>query len=95
MPGIHRISDSRFCGAITVAEGNHTVFSNGKLIAVEGDPNSHGEGRLVSTTGTSVFVNKKLVIVALGDTAQIDNATHPPGPTNPEQSSGDVFAYGG
>lgn len=95
MPGNHRNGDSRFCGASTRVTGQSSVFVNGKLWAVDGDPNSHGAGNLVPVYGAkNVYINGKLIIVAVGDIAKPDNAPHPTGPTNPSQSSGDVFTYG-
>ncbi len=95
MPGAHRFSDSRFCGATTIVEGQGTVKVNGRLWAVENDPNTHGEGRLIAVTGAkNVRIQGKLVIVSVGDMAGGDLAMHPAPPTDPDSSSGDVFAYG-
>lgn len=93
MPGAHRNGDVRFCGAATIVQGQSTVFVNGKLWAVEGDPNTHGDGQLVAVTGTTVFIEGKKVIVAVGDTAVPDDAGHSPTLVDPEDSSGNVFAY--
>lgn len=95
MPGAHRHGDSRFCGATTVVEGQGTVFVNGKLWAVENDPNTHNEGRLIAVTGSTVFINGKKVIVAIGDTATVDDAGHSPSEVDPQAKSTNVFAYGG
>ena len=95
MPGAHRDGDSRFCGATTIVQGQGTVTVNGKLWAVEGDPESHIHGNLVAVTGAkNVYINGKLVIVAVGDVAGSDEEGHPGPPTDPQDSSGDVFAYG-
>lgn len=95
MPGAHRQSDSRFCGAKTNVEGQGTVSVNGRLWAVNGDPNSHGEGRLKAVYGAlNVWIEGKRVIVAVGDVAGGDLKGHPLPPTDPQSSSGDVFAYG-
>lgn len=61
-----------------------------ELWAVEGDPNSHGEGRFRTPANTTVKINNKNVIVK-GDHAYGDNALHP----DPiaEGSSGTVYAY--
>ena len=45
--------------------------SNGKLWAVEGDPNTHGNGALIASS--SVKINGKRVIVHRPDNAQPDN----------------------
>lgn len=95
MPGAHRNGDSRFCGAATIVEGQGTVFVNGRLWAVNNDPESHGEGRLIAVYGAkNVYAEGKLVIVAVGDIAGSDLQFHPLPPTDPQSSSGDVFAYG-
>ena len=46
MPGVHRNTDERKCGAVTQVAGNQTVYVNDKLVSVQGDPNSHGGGSL-------------------------------------------------
>lgn len=95
MPGMHRNGDARFCGASTIVSLQSTVFTNGVLQAVQGDPNSHGDGQLVAQYGSlNVYVEGKLVIVAVGDTALTDDLFHPPGQTDPSTSSPNVFAYG-
>lgn len=95
MPGAHRNADSRFCGAKTIVQGQGTVFVNGRLWAVNGDPETHGEGRLMAVTGAkNVYAEGKLIIVAVGDVAGADLKGHPGPPTDPQSSSGDVFAYG-
>jgi hypothetical protein len=49
MPSIHRHSDPRKCGASTIAAGQGTVFANGLLVSVNGDPNTHGGGNLYAS----------------------------------------------
>ena len=93
MPGAHRHGDSRYCGATTIAT-NAGVYVNGKLWAVNDDPNTHGAGNLKSVVGSTVMVGGKRVIVAVGDQAGPDNALHPVPPTDPSTASSDVFAYG-
>lgn len=96
MPGAHRNGDSRFCGASTIVQGQSNVKVNGKLWAVNGDPNSHGGGSLVAVYGArNVKINGKLVICAVGDKAGGDNKKHPLPPTDPAQASSDVFVYEG
>lgn len=95
MPGAHRNSDSRFCGAVTTVENQSTVFVNSRLWAVEGDPNSHRIGNLIAKYGArNVYIEGKRVIVAIGDEASTDLAGHSTGATNPSSSSSNVFAYG-
>lgn len=98
MPAAHRNGDARVCGAATVVAGQTTVFVNGRLWAVSGDPNSHGGGGLVPS-GTSVFINGLPVIVHAPDGAAPDalcpslNGPH----CAPATAAGspNVFAYGG
>lgn len=92
MPGAHRNSDTRYCGAATIVTGQGNVYVNGLLWAVEEDENSHGGGGLVSVVGSTVNINGKKVIV-FGDAAVADNEDHFPPDTWPEQKSSDVFAY--
>lgn len=101
MPGAHRNADSRFCGASTIVVGQSTVFVNGRLWAVEGDYDTHcNQGQLSAVYGDkNVYINGKLVICAVGDTAAGDRAgcviEHPPGATDPLGHSMDVTVYGG
>lgn len=94
MPGAHRDTDSRDCGASTTVTNQSTVYVNSKLWAVQGDPNDHGGGALEAVYGAkNVYIEGKLVIVAVGDDAAPD-ALHPKPLTKPASSSGNVFAYG-
>jgi uncharacterized Zn-binding protein involved in type VI secretion len=95
MPGAHREDDSRFCGALTIVEGQGTVKVNSKLWAVDGDPETHGHGELVAVYGAkNVRINGILVICAVGDIAKPDDALHPLPPTDPKEASTDTFVYG-
>lgn len=94
MPGAHREFDPRFCAAVTTPVSQGSVFVNGRKWAVQGDPNSHGEGRLIPVVGSTVFIEGKLVIVAAGDIASPDLALHPAPPTDPSVGSPNVKAYG-
>jgi len=67
----HRNGDSRSCGAKTTVVLQSTVYVNGKLWAVEGDPNDHTAGALVAT-GTTVSIEGYLVICHTPDNAQPD-----------------------
>jgi hypothetical protein len=97
VPGVHRHGDSRYCGASTIVEGQDSVYVNGKLWAVDGDPCSHGNGDARAIYGAcNVYINNKKVICAVGDTAYgADNKTHDPGPVDPKGHSDDVIVYGG
>lgn len=88
----HRHGDLRACSATTVVIGQSTVFVNNKLWAVKDDPNTHIEGGLIPT-GTTVFVENKLVIVHTPDLAKIDGAGHVMTQDQTAQGSGDTFAY--
>lgn len=95
MPGAHRDTDERACAALTTVVGQNDVFVNGLLWAVEDDPETHSAGELVAVYGDlNVYINGKLVIVALGDTALVDGAGHTPSQTKPVEHSPDVFCYG-
>lgn len=95
MPGVHRHGDSRFCGATTIVTGQSTVKVEGKLIAVEGDMNSHGGGALQSVYDSTIKIGGKKVIVAVGDKASRDSKKHPAPPTDPKGHSMSVIFYGG
>lgn len=96
MPGAHRNGDERFCTAKTIVSGQSSVYVNGKLWAVEGDPNDHGLGNLVQVYGAgNVKINGKKVICAVGDIAVPDLKFHPVPPTDPSTASGDTFVYSG
>lgn len=71
MAAIHRHSDPRTCGATTVVTGNSTVFANGLLVAVNGDPNTHGGGDLIAAC-RNVFVHGKMVVNHSADNAAPD-----------------------
>lgn len=101
MPGAHRNTDSRFCGATTIVTGQSTVKVNGLLWAVDGDKDTHcNMGSLIPITGAkNVYIQGKLVICAVGDTASPDipgcvPPEHPSGETDPKGHSSDVFVYG-
>lgn len=94
MPKAHRLNDERFCGAVTTPVSQSTVFVNGKLWALQGDPDSHGAGNLICVYGPkNVFINGKHVIVAVGDQAAPDNFPHLPPDTYPKGSSPNVYVY--
>lgn len=93
MPAAHRHGDSRACGATTVVSGQSTVFVNDKLWAVLDDPNTHGNGGLINTTGSTVFIEGKPVIVNGPDLAKVDNAGHVGSQDQTAAGSSNVFAY--
>ena len=61
MTGVHRNHDSRACGAQTVVTGNTSVFVNGRLVSVDGDPNTHDEGALIADCN-HFFCHSTLVV---------------------------------
>lgn len=89
----HRHGDLRACGATTTVVGQSTVFVNGKLWAVKGDTNTHQDGGLINTTGSTVTIEGKPVIVHGPDLAEVDKAGHFMVLDETAQGSGDVFAY--
>lgn len=99
MPGAHRHTDSRICGATTTVIGQDDVFVNNLLWSVVGDTNTDGDGALTlsgdSETGT-VYINNIQVIVGVTD-ASPDTLCYVVGPPhcNPQSSgvSENVFAY--
>ena len=72
MAQAHRQDDLRACGAKTVVVGQDFVYVNGKLWAVEGDPDDHGGGGLIATVIGELYINGKKAI-AVGDPANPDN----------------------
>ena len=98
MPPAHRHSDLRVCGAKTRVQNQGTVKVNGKLWAVNGDPNSHGGGDLIAGHGLKVKIEGKPVIVHTADSAQPDDKCLPDGPPhcspNTAEGSPNVNCYG-
>ncbi len=95
MPGAHRDTDTRFCGAKTIASQTN-VKVNGKPWAVDGDPSTHGAGNLIQVYGPgNVRIGGVKVICAVGDKASADNEFHPVPPTDPLGHSTNVFVYSG
>lgn len=94
MPAIHRLTDSRACGATTVVVGQGNVYANNLLVSVNGDPNTHGGGNLIAGSN-SVFVNNILVVNHSPDGAAPDALCPPLGGAHcaPVTASGspDVF----
>lgn len=95
--GAHRDGDLRSCGAVTIVTNQSTVFVNNKLWAVKGDRNNHINGALKNTTGDSILIENKEVIVHGPDQADPDNLCPISGGKhcNPEtaQGSGDTLCY--
>lgn len=92
MSKAHRNNDERACSATTIVEGQSSVYVNGKLWAVQGDPNTHGEGGLIPS-GHTVKINGKKVIVHKPDQADADLFGHVGSLDETAGGSGSVFAY--
>lgn len=93
MAANHRNNDTRNCDATTIVIGQSSVFINGKLASVKGDINSHGGGELINTTGDTVFVEGKPIIVK-GDKAEIDGELHGGDDDAAKGHSPNVYTYG-
>jgi uncharacterized Zn-binding protein involved in type VI secretion len=97
MPAAHRQGDTRVCGAATIVVGQGTTYVDGRLWAVKDDINTDGDGQLIPT-GSSVFIQGKLVIVNTPDHAQMDDLCIPIGAPHCDPmtaaGSGATFAYG-
>jgi hypothetical protein len=72
MPPAHRHGDPRTCGATTVVVGQGSTFVDGKLWAVEGDINSHGDGQLIASVATVLIEGKKVIVHAPDDAVPDD-----------------------
>lgn len=90
---VHRQTDKRICGASTVVQNQKTVTVDGKLWSTRGDPNSHGSGGLINTTGSTVTIVGIPVIVHGPDRANPDNLCPPSGPPhcNPVTAQGATY----
>lgn len=75
MPAVHRHEDARACGATTVVSENTTVFANSKLIAINGNVNSHGAGALIAGSD-NVFIGGVAVVNNTPDSAATDTLGH-------------------
>tara|TARA_R110000868_G_scaffold25423_7_gene99174 strand:- start:944 stop:1201 length:258 start_codon:yes stop_codon:yes gene_type:complete len=84
------------CDAKTKVIGQSSVYVNGKLWAVDGDPEEpdhHDLGQLIPT-GQSVTINGKRVIVLTPDRAKIDGLGHVGMADATKTASSDTSAYG-
>lgn len=97
MPGAHRNTDLRACGAKTEVIGQSTVYVNGLLWAVDGDIDDHCDPKgPLDPSGITVFIEGKNVIV-IGDGFYAPDYQPPDcivvhAPTA-DSGSGDVEAY--
>lgn len=92
MAQIHRDTDARNCGATTTVSNQSSVFANQLLVAVDGDPNSHGAGGLIADC-KQVFCEGILVVNNTPDNANPDSICPIPPHCNPATAAGssDVF----
>ena len=90
----HRHTDARVCGATTVVTGQDTVFINGLLQSVDGDPNTHGAGGLIARC-KEVYVHGILCVNHSSDNANPDALCPPIGPPhcNPATAQGSPDVY--
>ena len=77
MPGVHRDTDARACGATTASAQGKNVYVNKLLWSINNDPNTHGGGSLVAATN-KVFIGGTLVCNK-GDSASPDSLCAPVG----------------
>jgi hypothetical protein len=101
MPKVHRVTDPRLCGAVTVDTGLNTkVLADNLLVAVQGTLNSHMNlGALISLSPQKILVQGIPMIVSLMDQGAPDMVnpllTHVEGLPTPAGGSNKVTAYGG
>jgi uncharacterized Zn-binding protein involved in type VI secretion len=77
MPGAHRTTDPRACGAKTASVQSRNVYVNGLLWSINGDPNTHGGGALKAGTN-NVFIGG-IAVCNLNDAAAPDSLCAPLG----------------
>lgn len=99
MPGLHLDQMARFCGALTNVTGQSSFFVNNKLVAVEGDKNTHNNlGNLISQSpGTFIIAGKKAIVSMMDGSApdQEGIITHVTNLPTPQQGATDFSVYGG
>ena len=71
MPPVHRDTDVRSCGALTISSQSKNVYVNGLLWAIEGDTETHGDGQLIASV-KNIFIGGKRIIIK-GDSAAPDD----------------------
>lgn len=100
---MHRVSDRRACGAVTVAGGasGSNVFVNGKVPAVVGDRDTHTNlGALINIIPHNVNIGSGLLtaipaFISMASPDQVGIMTHPGGLPIPIQGSPNVFVGSG
>ena len=95
---IHRLGDSRTCGATTVAQQN-SVRANNRFISIQGDPNTHGGGALRATETVGKVRIGGIPVILQNDPASADSLCPPLGGNhcspNASSASPNVRAGGG
>lgn len=93
---VHRNGDSRACGASTTVTNQSSVYVNNKLVAVQGDPNSHGGGDLNASVNPGTIFAENIEVVFNGSTADADALCIPIGGAHcaPSATSGSPDAFG-
>lgn len=95
MPAVHRDTDPRACGATTVSAQGKSVYVNGLLWSINGDPNSHGDGALAAGTN-NVYIGG-IAVCNNNDSAAPDSLCVPLGGSHcaPNASGGSSNVYVG
>ncbi len=75
---IHRLGDSRTCGATTVVRQN-TVRANNRFISIDGDTNTHGGGALKATDTVGKVRINGIAVILQSDPASPDALCPPLG----------------
>jgi len=93
--GAHTQAMFRACGALTIVQNQSTVYVNDQLWAVKDSQNDHINGQLINSSGDTVFIEDKPVIVHGPDHAKPDNLCPFDHHCDPETAEGsnDTFAY--
>lgn len=82
MPKVHRVTDPRLCGAVTIDTGLNTkVLADNLFVAVQGGLNSHMNlGQLIPLNPQKIMVQGIPLIVSLMDQGAPDMVTPTPTP---------------
>ena len=83
---IHRLGDSRTCGATTVVQ-QFTVRANNRFISIDEDPNTHGGGALRATETVGKVRIGGIPVILQNDPASADALCPPLGGAHCEPSA--------
>tara|TARA_B100001057_G_C22435568_1_gene789145 strand:+ start:117 stop:416 length:300 start_codon:yes stop_codon:yes gene_type:complete len=75
---VHRLGDSRSCGATTVTRVTN-VRVNNRPISVDRDTNTHGAGHLNASETVGKVRANSIPVILISDTASPDNLCPIPG----------------